>query len=129
MAKITGRVEVLVNGSLLLNKSGAKASGIGLSGEMAFERDAVIGDTGLHGFIEKPVPATLEVTITDRDDVSLDSLARINGDGTIIFRAAGGGKVYTMDGATCTNNFSITGGEGETTLKFVGAYWTESSEA
>lgn len=129
MARLTGRVEVLVNGQLMLNKSGAVASGIGISGEPAFERVGVYGDTGLHGYTENPVPARLEVTITDRDDISLDGLARIRENGTVVFRASGGGKVYTMDSATCLNNMSITAGEGETSVVFEGAYWTESTES
>jgi hypothetical protein len=126
MAKITGRVEVLVNGDLLLNKAGAVASGIGKSGEPNFELEAVNGDTGLHGFVEKPVNAMLEVTVSDRDDISLSDFANIDGDGTVIFRSAGKGKSYTMQNATCMRNFSLTGGEGETTLRFVGAQWTEA---
>lgn len=126
MAKITGRVEVVVNAKTLLNKAGAKAGGLGLSGVPAFERKAVMGDSGLHGFTEEPIPAYCEVTITDRDDINLSDLATINGDGTIVFRAAGGsGKTYTMDGATCTNNFELTGGEGEVTVRFEGAFWIE----
>jgi len=125
MAKITGRIEVLVNGNLLLNKAGAVARGLGLSGEPAFERKPVFGDTGLHGFVEEPIPAECEVKITDRDDIKLGDLAKINGNGTVVFRSAGGGKSYKMEGATCTNNFELTGGEGETSVKFVGSYWTE----
>ncbi len=126
MAKITGRIEVLVNGNSLLNKSGATASGIGLSGQPNFELTEVMGDTGLHGFTETPVVAMCEVTITDRDDIMLTDLAAINGNGTIIFRAAGGGKVYTMEGATCKRNFTLTGGEGEVPVSFIGSYWTET---
>ena len=126
MAKITGRIEVLVNGVPLLNKAGAVASGIGISGQPNFELQAVFGDSGHHGYIEKPIMARCEVTITDRDDVDISSLAEIRENGTIIFRTAGGGKVYTMDGATCLRNLSITGGEGETKLIFEGPYWVES---
>jgi len=125
MARITGRVEVLVNGQLLLNKAGAVASGIGISGEPARERKEVLGDTGLHGFTEEPVVAALEVTVTDRDDISLSDIANIFGNGTVIFRSAGKGKVYTMANATCTMNLSVTAGEGETPIKFVGEMWTE----
>ena len=125
--RITGRIEVIVNGQPLLNKSGAVASGIGLSGEPARELKEVVGDSGLHGFIEEPIPATCEVTISDRSDVSLDALARIRENGTVLFRSAGGGKVYIMPNATCTRNFSVTGGEGETPLKFMGAGWTETT--
>ncbi len=126
--KITGRIEVLVNGELLLNKAGAVASGLGISGEPAFEREAVVGDSGHHGFIEKPIMAQAEVTVSDRSDISLSELARINGDGTVIFRAAKGGKVYTMHNATSLGNFSLTGGEGETSMIFQGPYWVESTE-
>ena len=124
--KITGRVEVLVNNQLLLNKSGAVASGVGLSGSPSFEVNPVLGDGGMHGVTETPVPAQLEVTVTDRDDVSLAALASIIQNGTVIFRGANGGKSYTMPGATCKRNFSITAGEGETPLVFFGPYWTES---
>jgi len=127
MAKITGRIEVLVNGNLLLNKAGAAATGIGISGQPNFELEQISGDTGPHGFIEKPVPATCEVTITDREDIMLSDLALVKENGTIIFRAAGGGKVYTMEGATCLRNFTVTGGEGETPITFVGPFWTETS--
>ena len=77
MAKITGRIEVLVNNELLLNKAGAVASGIGLSGQPNFELEAIMGDTGSHGYIEKPVQARCEVTITDRDDIMLSDLAAV----------------------------------------------------
>ena len=127
MAKITGRVEVLVDGELLLNKPGAIARGVGISGEAAFEREAVMGDTGLHGFTENPIVAECEVTITDRDDILLDRLAKVNGTGTVVFRAAGGGKVYTMHEATCLNGMEITAGQGEVKVKFQGPYWTETT--
>jgi len=127
MARITGRIEVLLNGQLLLNKAGATAMGIGISGEPARELKEVVGDSGLHGFIEAPIVATCEVTITDRDDVSLSDIAKVRENGTVIFRAAGGGKVYTMENATCTRNFTVTGGEGETPVKFIGGYWIEST--
>ena len=127
MARITGRVEVMVNGEPLLNKSGAKASGIGLSGLASFELKEVMGDSGLHGFTEEPVVAMLEVSISDRDDVSLDTLAQIRENGTVIFRSAGSGKVYTMNNATCTRNFTVIAGEGETPLKFIGANWIEGT--
>lgn len=127
MAKITGRVQVVVNGVTLLNKEGAVASGLGLSGVPAFSREPVMGDTGLHGYKEVPTVAALEVTVTDRDDINLNDLAAINGDGTIIFSAFGGGKVYTMGEATCLNNFSLTAGDGEVPLVFNGPFWTEDT--
>lgn len=127
MARITGRVIVEVNGQRLLNKAGASASGIGISGQPNFELKEVVGDSGLHGYIEEPVMAMLEVTVSDRDDISLSDLASIRENGTVIFKSAGGGKVYTMTQATCTRNFKITAGEGETPLKFIAPYWTEGT--
>lgn len=127
MGKITGRIEVLVNGELLLNKAGAVASGVGLSGQPNFELESISGDSGHHGYIEKPIMAKCEVTVTDRDDVMLSDIAAIRENGTIIYRAAGGGKAYIMEGATCLRNFSITGGEGETGLVFEGPFWTETT--
>ncbi len=124
--RVTGRVEILLNGEALLNKAGAVASGIGLSGEQNFELKEVMGDGGLHGYVEEPVLAMLEVTLSDRDDISLNDIAKVREDGTVIFRAAGGkGKTYTLDDATCTRNLSITGGEGETPVKFLGRNWIE----
>lgn len=124
--KVTGRIEVLVNGQLMLNKPGAVASGIGSSGKFPVEKEPILGDTGLHGFSEKPVPAQVEVKISDRDDILLTDFMEVSGDGTVIFRAAGGGKAYTLRDATCLGNFSVTGGEGEVSVKFVGSSWTES---
>lgn len=123
---ITGRVEVLLDGQLLLNKAGAVASGLGISGEPSFEVNPVLGDTGQHGVTETPVPAQVEVTVTDREDVSLSDLAKVRENGTVVFRAANGGKSYTGEGFTCKRNFSITAGEGETPLVFFGPYWTEN---
>lgn len=126
--RITGRVEVVVNGQLLLNKTGAVASGIGLSGLPAAELKEVMGDTGLHGTVEEMVVAKCEVTVSDRSDILLDTYAQIRESGTIIFRTAGGGKVYTMKEATCTRNFSLTAGEGEVPIVFIGAAWIEDVE-
>ena len=127
MARITGRIQILVNGNMLLNKAGAKAMGLGLSGLPNFELKEVMGDGGIHGYTEEPIVARCEVTITDRDDISINDLAAIREDGTVIFRSADSGKAYTMNNATCTRNLELTGGEGETTLVYVGANWIEST--
>lgn len=127
MPKITGRVEVVVNGEVLLNKTGAIAEGVGESGKIAVQRKEVLGDTGLHGVVEEPIVPKCTVKLTDRDDILLGRLAAINGDGTLIFRSAGGGKVYTMNGVYCLGNFKITAGEGEVdNVMFIGQPWIES---
>ena len=123
--RITGRVEILVNGEMLLNKAGATARGLGLSGKGNYELEAIVGDSGLHGYVERPVMAECEVTITDRSDQLLNDLAEIRENGTIIFRSAGGGKIYVMDGATCMRNFELVSGDGEVVIKYQGPFWVE----
>ena len=125
-ARVTGRVEVLLNGNLLLNKNGATAEGIGISGKPPVELTPIIGDTGLHGYAEKITTAKCTVKVTDRSDIMLSDLAQVRENGTVIFRAAGGGKSYTLNDATCLGNFKVTGGEGEVDVNFVGSSWTES---
>ena len=126
MPKVTGRIEVIVNGDKLLNKEGAVANGIGVSGQPTFEREPVMGDTGLQGFTETPQEASVEINLTDRDEVSLSELAALT-DATVIYRTAGGGKQYTLKNAFCVQNFSITGGQGETPVKFIGETWNEGT--
>ena len=129
MPRVTGRIDLLVNGQLMLSKTGAVTlRGLGLSGEPSYELSEVIGDQSIHGFVETPIPATCECTITDRDDIKLDTLARIRENGTVIVRAAGGGKVYTMNSATCKRNLELTSGEGDTAVTFIGNSWIESTE-
>jgi hypothetical protein len=127
MPKITGRVEILIDGISLLNKAGAVAGGIGLSGEPARERKAVMGDSGLHGFTEEPIVAFCEVTVTDREDIKLSDLAAAFENATCIYRSAKSGKVYTMALATSTMNFTLTAGEGEVGLRWEGASWVEGT--
>lgn len=130
MPRITGRVNVKANGEIMLSKTGStNVSGVGLSGELNHELKEVMGDQGINGFVEEPVVAMCEITVTDRDDIRLDTLARIRENGTIVVEAANGGKVYTMHEATCKRNMTVTSGEGDVTLTFIGPFWTESTEA
>lgn len=129
MPRITGRINLKINGELMLSKTGATTlNGLGLSGAPSYELAEVMGDQGINGFVENPIVATCEFTITDRDDISLDTLAQIRQNGTIVVEAAGGGKVYTMNSATCKRNITLTSGEGDVSVTFVGPYWTESTE-
>jgi hypothetical protein len=116
---ITGRIEIRVNGQLMLNKPGAKALGIG-----GFERKPVMGDTGLHGETEEPSPASCEFTMTDTNEVSLDWLGNVR-DATLTFEAANNGKVYVLRHAFCKNNLEVTAGEGEVPVIFYGPAWEE----
>lgn len=128
MPKVTGLVEILVNGQLMLNKAGAIARGIGISGEAPVNKPAIMGDTGIHGFAEENVVPECEFTITDRDDVSISDLAQIV-EGTVIFRAKKGGKAYVLNDAWFAQPADITAGEGETTILYRGFSWTEMVNA
>ena len=125
---IVGRVEVLLNGELLLIKSGAVARGIGEeSGKPAVNRRTVSDCFGTAGFVEELVPAGLEVTLTARDDIDLKALASIKGSGTLIFRRAvnpspkinpGIPKTFVLERVTCISSLSIITGEGEMPVVF-----------
>lgn len=125
MAVITGRVVITVNGQVLLNKAGAKIKGIGISGKPNFEVEMITGDSGVHGFVEKPIVAELEVTVSDKSDISLDAMAQLTGDFSVTFNSANAGKQYSLQDPVCIRNFELTAGQGETTLKFAGSCWVE----
>lgn len=133
MAALTGRVEIVVNGQRIFNKEGAAIMNIGPGdGSPALERTSVKGDTGTHGIKDVVMPARLEVTITDRSDVSLGLLWAINGNGTVYVHVltGGGGKTYIMKNAACMNPGSVTTGEGDTPLAFEavdGGGWIEQT--
>ncbi len=127
--RITGRVKITAGTDILLNKAGAKITGIGASGLAAVERKEVLGDVGWHGYVEEPVVASLEVTISDRDDVSLSVLSSLAGDDTNVVTVEPYGttiKSYTLNNATSVGNFELTAGEGETTIKYIGSSWSET---
>jgi hypothetical protein len=131
LSKVTGAVEIMIDGVPVLNKAGAVATGIGLSGEPAKEVTPIMGDGGLHGYKEDPIMAGLEVTVTDRGDIMIDDLMRIGltTDGTILFQKRGGnGKKWTLQNAVAQRNASLTAGEGETSLTYFGEYWIEEKE-
>lgn len=120
--KITGRVEIRVNGELYLTKQNAKATGIGGN-----KKIPVMGEV-YHGTVEEPTPNTCEFTITDHDQKLLIPIAQLE-DATVTFERAGGGKVYTLVGAACEGGFELTAGEGEVPIVFFGEVWEEEVAA
>jgi len=127
MPTISGRMRLICNGKVLLNKAGAKIGGIGVSGELPVKKKAVVGESGVHGYVDEVVVAYCEAKLTDRSDQLLSELAAVNGDGTIIFDSANGGKTYTMQNAICVGDLSMTAGEGETDIRFEGSNWLETT--
>lgn len=134
MSKITGRVSINVNGKNLLNKSGAVASGISRTdGKPAFKREAVMGDSGVHGFTETPIVAQVAVTITDVDKYADGSKAKLGdfwaigeGNDSVKFMAEGGsGKTLILLNPFYVGDSSLTAGQGEVSLTFQGTGWQE----
>lgn len=129
MAKVTARMEVVINGVSAGVRDGVVLNGIGISGEIPVERKPIFSTTGIVGFGEDLVEASIELTVIDKDDQMLSDFGAINGDGTIIAKVVGGeGKVYTLNNATCVCNMTLTSGEGETEVKFIGTSWTEATQ-
>jgi hypothetical protein len=126
MARITGRVSVLVNNVPLLNREGAVANGIGPNGLVPFEREPVMTDNGIAGFKETAVEASVEVTVVDRNDIELSPLLELDGqDATVLFQAEPTGKQYKLVNVFSSGVATLTAGEGETALKFIGEKWYE----
>ena len=124
MGTITGRVIITVDGEKLTSKTGATLNGLGISSSPALELTTVLGDTNL-GVVEKAIVASLEVTVVDRDDVDLTAIARTRGGVVTVQEATATGKKYTLIDANCMLNFTLTTGEGDTTLRFEGTRWDE----
>ena len=118
MKNITGRVEVILNGEILLTKTGAKAGGIG-----GYKRDPVMGSSGMHGMKEEAVPASVECSITDHDAKSLTALANLTG-AVLVFSAVNGKRLISKN-AFCGGDIALTEGEGEATTTFYGDPWEE----
>lgn len=115
--RITGPVNITYHGQKLLNLPGAVLNG--LAGD---ELEQVMGDAEIHGYVEIPTEKSIEVSVTDREDIDLTALAN-KGPGTCIVEPVGGGKSYTLLDAICTRNLKLTTGKGEVPMKFIGKAW------
>lgn len=116
---VTGRVYIRVNGEVILNKPGAKATGIG-----GYKKTPVMGDSGIHGYAEEATPSTCEFTMTDTNEKSLAAMAN-DEEVTVQFEAANNGKMYILNDAICEGGFELTAGEGEVPVVYFGDRWDE----
>lgn len=110
--QLTGRAFIKLNGNLLRSKEGAKLNLGGVN------RPPVTGDTGVHGYTERPVAPWIECTISHGADTNLQELADFR-DGSVSFETDTG-KSYVLREAWCENPPELTTGEGEVTLRFSG---------
>lgn len=110
--QVTGRVFVSVNGVRLRSKEGAKLNFGGV------EREAVIGDDSVHGFMEKSVAPSIECTISHLADTSLKRLADIK-DASVMFETDTG-KVFNLRNAWSAKALELSKGEVSMTFQGVG---------
>lgn len=108
--QVTGKVHISVNGKRLASKEGGKL-GFG-----TVEREAVLGDSGVLGYSEKPTTPYIECTIAHKGDTSLKEFQDIT-DASITFESDTG-KVYMLRNAW--NAKAIEMDRGEVALRFEG---------
>lgn len=106
--QIAGKVFLAVNGQRLRSKEGAKLEMGGI------EREAVISDSGVDGFMEKHSAPKVECKISLTPDIRLADLQAFK-DGTLIFETDTG-RVFTLTDAW--NAKPPTLEKGEVSLEF-----------
>lgn len=105
MAKVTSRITIKRDGEVLLNKAGFsfRAGGI--------QRESVVGDNGVHGFVETIMPARLAGNLTHTEQQSLEQYGSIS-DATIMVET-NSGQAYVMRNAWQTDAPELSTGSGE----------------
>ncbi|MDO8776199.1 MAG: phage tail tube protein [Burkholderiaceae bacterium] len=88
MTQIAGKVFVTINGQRLRSKEGASLETGGI------EREAVISDSGVDGFMEKHTAPKVECKVSLTNDVRLADLQALK-DGTLVFETDTG-RTYTL---------------------------------
>ncbi len=108
--QIAGKVFLTINGQRLRSKEGASLEMGGI------EREAVISDSGVDGFMEKFTAPKVDCKISLTPDIKLEDLQAFK-DGTLVFETDTG-RVYTLTGAWCAKPPKLE--KGEVTLEFGG---------
>ncbi|MGE0487315.1 MAG: phage tail tube protein [Gammaproteobacteria bacterium] len=119
MAQLTGRCSVKINGQLIRSKPGAKLNLGGVT------REAVLGDNGVDGFVQKTAAPYIEGTFTHGRDTDLQALHDLE-DGSVSFETDTG-KGYILRNAWSANPPELTSGEGEVTFRFEGVTCEETT--
>lgn len=111
MSQVTGIVTIKLDGREVQSKEGAKLNTGG------FQRTSVVVGKKVH-YSEKVMPASIECTLAHMATTSVTWLNGIT-NATAIFETDTG-KKYTINGAFVSEPCSLTGGEGDLTLKLEG---------
>lgn len=103
MAQVTGRVFITVAGNRIASKAGAKLMLGGLS------REAVVADSGVVGYTEKPEVPGVECVLAHTADVSLADYQTMTN--VSISFDTDTGKSFVLSNAWCANALELEGGE------------------
>ena len=82
------------------------------------ERESIVGQDGVHGYVEKPVAPYIEGDLTDSGGLSVEQIAAIR-DATVTAELVNG-KVYVLREAWVTTAIAINTAEGSMNVRFEG---------
>lgn len=109
--QIAGKVFLTINGQRLRSKEGASLEMGGI------EREAVISDSGVDGFMEKFTAPKVDCKVSLTNDIKMADLQAFK-DGTLVFETDTG-RVYTVTGAWNAKPPKLE--KGEVSLEFGGS--------
>jgi hypothetical protein len=110
--RVGGLLFVKVNGQLLQAK-GAFDYNFGVD-----KKEAVVGADGVHGFMQKPQVPFVEGSITDSDELDVQTLFETR-DATVTLELANG-KVFVLEEAWFAGDGQGNTEEGEISVRFEG---------
>ena len=108
MTQVAGKVFITINGQRLRSKEGASLETGGV------EREAVLSDSGVDGFMEKETAPKVDCKISLTNEIKLKDLQAFK-DGTLIFETDTG-RIYTLTSAWCAKPPKLE--KGEVSLEF-----------
>jgi len=108
-------------GGVLCNAKGSFTYNIG-----AAKREAIVGADSVHGFKEMPQVPYVEGSITDSDELDLETLLNLR-DTTVTLELANG-KVIAIEEAFFAGDGNATTEEGEIEVRFEGIRGREVAE-
>lgn len=112
MAQVTGVCTIKLDGEALRTKEGAS---LDFGGK---ERTAIYANGRLVGYAENPIGATVSGTLAHTADFDPDKIRNAR-EATLIFECDSG-PTYLISNAFSTSPPSLTGGEGDTEVEFMG---------
>ncbi|WP_292999573.1 phage tail tube protein [Nevskia sp.] len=110
--KILGRATIKFDGRTVLSKKGSTLDPGGVA------RTPVVGSRSVHGFTEELTACSLDVKITQTDEIALEEIRAIE-DATIVFEGDDGVS-YVITGAFSTTTPKLAETEGEISATFSG---------